>query len=178
VGGLVSIAALFLSARLHDVPLADAQAQCRSHLLLTHPDESLARVCMAYTALLEALLFREPNTPAAELIAATAKRSQGLDLAALLRKGRDDRDIVGRVFSSACYISDSWPDVLYLAYKYCDDPRSGLLANANAGGDNVHRGALLGVLFGLINGQEERDWFAELVDSADIAGECELLAQE
>ncbi len=126
---------------------------------------------MAYTALLEALLFREPTTPAGELIAATAQRSLGLDLEALLRKKRDDRDIIGRVFSSACYISDSWPSVLYLAYKYRDDPRAGLLANANVGGDNVHRGALLGVLFGLINGHEEQDWFAQLADSADIAGD-------
>lgn len=178
VGGLVSIAALFLSTRLHDVPLEDAQAQCRTHLLLTHPDESLARVCMAYTALLEALLFREPTAPAADLIAATAQRSLGLDLAALVRKGRDDRDIVGRVFSSACYISDSWPSVLYLVYKYRDDPRAGLLANANAGGDNVHRGALLGVLFGLLRGAEEQDWFAQLADSADIAREGAVLTQE
>ena len=178
VGGLVSIAALFLSTRLHDVPLEDAHAQCRTHLLLTHPDESLARVCMAYTALLEALLFREPTAPAADLIAATAQRSLGLDLAALVRKGRDDRDIVGRVFSSACYISDSWPSVLYLVYKYRDDPRAGLLANANAGGDNVHRGALLGVLFGLLRGAEEQDWFAQLADSADIAREGAVLTQE
>ena len=133
---------------------------------------------MAYTALLEALLFREPTAPAADLIAATAQRSLGLDLAALVRKGRDDRDIVGRVFSSACYISDSWPSVLYLVYKYRDDPRAGLLANANAGGDNVHRGALLGVLFGLLRGAEEQDWFAQLADSADIAREGAVLTQE
>lgn len=178
VGGLVSIAALFLTARLHGVSCEDAQAQCRTHLFLTHPDESLARVCSAYTGLLESLLFRDDTTPAMELIAATAQQSLGLDLAALLRKGRDDRDIIGRVFSSACYISDSWPSVLYLAYKYCDDPRAGLLANANVGGDNVHRGALLGVLFGLSQGQEERDWFAQLVDGAEIAQETDILTQE
>ena len=52
VGGLVSIAALLLSLRLHGVSLEEAQAQCRTHLLLTHPDDALARVCDAYTALL------------------------------------------------------------------------------------------------------------------------------
>ena len=67
---------------------------------------------------------------------------------------------------------------LALLSDYRSNYHQQLLANANAGGDNVHRGALLGALFGLINGQEEQDWFAELVDSADIAGEWELLAQE
>jgi len=177
VGGLVSIAALFLSARLHGVTLEDAQAQCRTHLFLTHPDDSLARVCAAYTGLLEALLLRAPDSAADTLLATTAQRSLGLDLPALLRKGRDDRDIVGRVFSSACYISDSWPAILYLAYKYRDDPRAGLLANANAGGDNVHRGAVLGVLFGLLHGREETDWFAQLTDSAAIAQECDILSR-
>jgi len=177
VGGLVSSAALFLSARLQGVALADAQAQCRTHLFLTHPDDTLARVCDAYTSLLEALLLRAPDSAADTLLAATAQRSLGLDLPALLRKGRDDRDIVGRVFSSACYISDSWPAILYLAYKYRDDPRAGLLANANVGGDNVHRGAVLGMLFGLLHGREEADWFAQLADSAAIAQEWDILSR-
>jgi len=175
VGGLVSIAALFLSARLHGASLEEAQAQCRMHLFLTHPDETLARVCAAYTSLLDALLLRAPDTAADTLLVATAQRSLGLDLRALLRKGRGDRDVVGRVFSSACYISDSWPSVLYLAYKYRDDPRAGLLANANAGGDNVHRGAVLGVLFGLLHAREEEDWFAQLSDSVGIAKECNIV---
>jgi ADP-ribosylglycohydrolase len=176
VGGLVSIAALLLSLRLHGVPLEETQAQCRTHLFLTHPDDSLARVCDAYTALLDALLLRAPDTAADALLAACAQRSLGLDLPALLRKGRGDRDVVGRLFSSACYISDSWPAILYLAYKYRDDPRAGLLANANVGGDNVHRGAVLGVLFGLLHAREEEDWFAQLTDSAAIAQECDILS--
>ena len=168
VGGLVSIAALFLPLRLRGASLDDAQAQCRAHVLLTHPDATLARVCDAYTGLLDALLYRTPETPADTLLAATAQRSLGLDLPALLRKGRGDRDVVGRLFSSACYISDSWPAVLYLAYKYRDEPRAGLLANANAGGDNVHRGALLGALFGLLHGRAEEDWFVQLRDREAI----------
>jgi len=164
VGGLVSTAALFLSARLRGVEAQQAQAQCRSHLLLTHPDAALARVCDAYTSLLEALLLRDDEAPADILLSTTAQRSLGLDLPALLRKGRGDADVVGRVFSSACYISDSWPALLYLAYKYRDDPRAGLLANANVGGDNAHRGAVLGVLFGLLHARAEEDWFSQLRD--------------
>jgi len=174
VGGLVSIAALFLVLRRHGATLDEAQASCRQHLFLSHPDESLARVCADYVALLDALLLRAPETAAGPLLQATARRSLRLDLAALVDKGRDDRDIVGRVFSSACYISDSWPAILYLAYKYRDQPRAGLLANANVGGDNVHRGAVLGVLFGLLHARAEDDWFERLHDGPAIARELRL----
>jgi len=50
----------------------------------------------------------------------------------------------GGRYSTACYITDSWPSILYLAYKYADDLQAALLANTNLGGDNVHRGAVLG----------------------------------
>ncbi len=174
VGGLVSIAALFLVLRRHGATLDEAQARCREHLFLSHPDESLAQVCADYVHLLDALLLRDPATDAGVLLQATARRSRRLDLAALVAKGRDDRDIVGRVFSSACYISDSWPAVLYLAFKYRDHPRAGLLANANVGGDNVHRGAVLGVLFGLLHARAEDDWFERLHDGPAIARELRL----
>ncbi len=41
--------------------------------------------------------------------------------------------------------------MLYLAYKYADDLKAGLFSNANLGGDNVHRGTVLGAILGLAN---------------------------
>ena len=38
--------------------------------------------------------------------------------------------------------------MLLLAFKYIDNPEAALIVNANLGGDNVHRGALLGALLG------------------------------
>jgi hypothetical protein len=38
--------------------------------------------------------------------------------------------------------------VLYLAARYNQDFEAALIANANAGGDNCHRGAVLGALLG------------------------------
>jgi len=38
--------------------------------------------------------------------------------------------------------------LLFIAYKYSDCTEKAILANANAGGENVARGALLGALFG------------------------------
>jgi len=59
---------------------------------------------------------------------------------------------VGRRLSTACYVEDSVPSVLYLALKYHNRPEQGLVANTNLGGDNVHRGAVLGALLGAENG--------------------------
>jgi ADP-ribosylglycohydrolase len=52
------------------------------------------------------------------------------------------------MYSPACYIEDSFPSVLYLAARYNQDFEAALIANANAGGDNCHRGAVLGALLG------------------------------
>lgn len=174
IGGLVSIAPLVISERLAGTALERVQELARAHLLLTHPDETLARVCAAYVGLIDALLFREHSTSVASLLLECGRRAR-MDLSALLGKSRDDRDIVGRMFSSACYISDSWPSVLYFAYKYRADMHGGLLANANVGGDNAHRGAVLGVLLGLMQSSASVEGFAQLQDSPKLQIEIDRL---
>jgi ADP-ribosylglycohydrolase len=49
---------------------------------------------------------------------------------------------------SACYIEHSFPSVLYLAARYEDEVDSALVANTQVGGNNCHRGALLGAVLG------------------------------
>lgn len=61
-----------------------------------------------------------------------------------------DEQVVGACLSTACYLPDS--AVLYLALKYHDRPEDGLVANTNLGGENVHRGSVLGCLLGAENG--------------------------
>ncbi len=174
IGGLVGIAPLVFALRIKDFPLAQVQVIVREHLLLTHPDESLARVCASYVALLDALLFRDSSADVAAIMQDCGRRA-GIDLAALQAKGRGDRDIVGRMFSSACYISDSWPSVLYLAYKYRGQTMTGLTANTNVGGDNVHRGAVLGVILGLLQDGPELDEFDALTDAKQLQSEIQAL---
>lgn len=65
-----------------------------------------------------------------------------------------DDVVVGRHLSTACYVEDALPAVLYLAWKYARNPEEGLIVNAHLGGDNAHRGALLGALFGADGGCE------------------------
>lgn len=61
---------------------------------------------------------------------------------------------MGRLYSTACYLEDALPGTFYLALRSADDPEEALVANAMAGGDNCHRGAVLGALLGLAGGPE------------------------
>ncbi len=65
-----------------------------------------------------------------------------------------DQKVIGMHLSTACYVEESVPSVLYLALKYHDEPKQGLISNTNLGGDNVYRGAVLGSLLGAANGLE------------------------
>ncbi len=152
VGGLVTIAPIAIAGLLRGESLPKIQSTCREHLWLTHPDEKLAKICADYVALIAALLFRDQATPAKNIIADHAKKSIGIDVENLVAKAKDDNEIVGGKFSKACYIDDSWPSLLYLAYKYNHTPEKALLANTNLGGENCHRGSVLGVLMGLSTG--------------------------
>ncbi len=174
VGGLVTLGPLALLCLLRGKDLAQVQATCRAHLNLTHPSEELATVSDFYVELLQRLLFRETESPL-ELIADIAKRSAGLKLPELIAKNRSDFEIVGGVFTSACYISGSWPSVLYFAYKYASEPKTGLLANTNVGGDNVHRGSVLGLILGLVNGAALDELFGQLTETAAIDQEITLV---
>lgn len=171
VGGLVTVAPIALRLLVSEgAPLDAVQAVCRRHVSLTHPDQNLLAVVDRYVALIDSLLALGdgPIVEKRRAIAAVARQSLGLDLESL--STRPDSEVCGGMFSTACYITDSWPSVLFLAHKYAGKPVGGLLANANLGGDTCHRGAVLGVLLGLISGtdSEAEKLFAQLKDSAKI----------
>ena len=63
-----------------------------------------------------------------------------------------DEWVVGRHFSSACYMEHSIPATLFLAFKYAKNPEQGMIANTMCGGDNAGRGSVLGALFGAESG--------------------------
>lgn len=168
IGGLVSIAAIYLAGRLAGQSIDALQQQCVDHLYLTHPDEVLAGVCVHYTALLESLLTRDDSTSVRELLVATSTLSANFRVAELAAKAKDDREVIGGLFSSACYIDGAWPGLLYLAYKYVDQPEAALLANANLGGDNCHRGAVLGILLGVANAVSVDTLYNDLLDREQI----------
>lgn len=175
IGALVTIAPLVFSERLKGASGSDIQIACRAHLALTHPDEALMQVCDHYVRLLFALMDGPDDAGVRALLLEVSKGSTSLDLAGLLKRNLPDHQVVGHMFSRACYISDSWPVVLYLAYKYQNDPWQALQVNTNLGGDNVHRGMVLGVLLGLQTDTVATSWFEQLADHNVIGQEINAL---
>ena len=174
-GGLVMLAPIAIAAFLNGKTLESVQEVCRLHLFLTHPDDFLARIGDAYVKLLGDLLFRETGEAPRQLIADAARQSPGIDLSRLASKASADSDVIGGRYSTACYISDSWPGILYLAYQYAEDPKAALLANTNLGGDNVHRGSVLGGILGLATGRTVDEFFNQLKDRRAIDEEISAL---
>jgi hypothetical protein len=65
---------------------------------------------------------------------------------------------VGRAVTGTCFIQDAWPSVLFMACKFnSGDPATALLANTNVGGENCHRGVVLGSLLGLTPAAQAHD---------------------
>lgn len=87
----------------------------------------------------------------------------------------DPPSIVGGRLATACYPEHGLPLMLYLARRQLFDYRASVLANANMGGDNVHRGMLLGLLLGAVNRPPE-ELVQGLVDVAELDKEIEAFA--
>ncbi len=98
-----------------------------------------------------------------------------LDLDYLLKHHSED-DVLGSVFTTGCYTEHSLPVLMYLLYKNRFDFRASVLSNANAGGDNVHRGIILGMLAGAANDEIPQDLKEGLADYKNIKEEIDSFA--
>jgi len=63
-----------------------------------------------------------------------------------------DRKVVGTAISPACYLPDALTGSLYFSWKYSDDFSLAILSNAKAGGDNCHRGVVVGSMVAMQTG--------------------------
>ncbi|ASJ73042.1 ADP-ribosylglycohydrolase family protein [Granulosicoccus antarcticus] len=167
MGALVSVAPLAL-ALLATHPLSSVQQQCRAHVWLTHPDDLLMQVIDSYVALMAHLLERQEGTSCRQALIDAAAIIPGTRLQTLIDQPRGDAYVVGRTYSLACYITDSWPSVCYLAAKYHDDPRKALLINTNLGGENAHRGSVLGTVTGLVAGSVDSELYESLAEHDEL----------
>ncbi len=149
IGGLVGLAPVILgTAAQHGVDQAVTAAL--THMRLTHVSQPLEVFATAYAQLLAGLVFSPPTDMVAWLQSHASPLGKGLS--ALLAKAPGSSvsvtQVIGAMYSPACYIEDSFPSVLYLAARYSQDFEAALIGNTNAGGDNCHRGAVLGALLG------------------------------
>ncbi|MBS0656875.1 MAG: ADP-ribosylglycohydrolase family protein [Verrucomicrobia bacterium] len=145
IGGLAHVGVL---CAWFGVDTAAALAAVREHLSLTHRHAELARAGEALARILGDVLR------GADLRRAIfAHASEWFSARKAERWSREpDEVVIGQRVSSACYIEDAFPASLYLAWKYAADFEAGLIANTNLGGDNCHRGAVLGALLGAAAG--------------------------
>nr|XP_022286115.1 uncharacterized protein LOC111099060 isoform X1 [Crassostrea virginica] len=142
---------------------------------LTHPEPGLVSFIDIYARLLHGVLNGHPlqqeamKTLSNAQLGGQLKREivlKLLDMANGAPKGSEQRlrvyqSATGRL-GSACYIEGAMSSMLFLALEFADDVNAGLLANANCGGENCHRGAALGALLGAAAGHRGNELTPEL----------------
>ena len=176
IGGLVGLAPVVLAIAAQGDAQQAVEASLRQ-LRLTHQSKPLEAFAAAYGRLLAQLVFSPPQSLGPLLQSQAPGLGKGLS--ALLGQAPDHKDaatrVVGGLYSPACYIEDSFPSVLYLAARYANDFEAALVANTNAGGDNCHRGAVLGALLGAWLGFEAIPlrWRQGLLAGAAVAQEVD-----
>jgi len=150
IGGLIGIAPIVTFYR--DDP-EKAKHAALEHLKLTHFGKNMEQSALFFAELLLELF---EGIPLKEALVTAIARQRNPFVAYPFLKWLDEADdfVVGRRFSTACYVEDSVPSIIYLALKYHNNPEKGLIANTNLGGDNAYRGAVLGALLGAANGIE------------------------
>jgi len=150
IGGLVGLVPIVVFYRHSDSRAREAAIE---HLSLTHLGQKMAAAAEVLAHLLVEVFSGKPLR---EVLRQQIRDQKNLLYGFPYLQWLDEPDeaVVGRRLSTACYVEDSVPSVLYLALKYHNRPERGLVANTNLGGDNVHRGAVLGALLGAANGLE------------------------
>jgi ADP-ribosylglycohydrolase len=86
---------------------------------------------------------------------------------------RTEEEVIRTVFATACYPEHGLPLLLYLALKHDFDMEDCLLANANAGGDSVHRGMILGLIAGAASETVPEHLIRGLAASRELEKEIE-----
>jgi ADP-ribosylglycohydrolase len=142
-----------------------ARAAAQAHLSLTHPGPRMAAAADLIMDLMLPVIAGAPLRQAIlEAIDAQKTPLVGHPFRKWLKL--PDETVVGRYLSTACYVEDAIPAVVYLALKYHADPEEMLVVNTNLGGDNAGRGAILGALAGAAGGIEAfpSSWIRGLVE--------------
>ena len=176
IGGLVSLPPVIF-ATVGKGDRAAVDTALLTQLRLTHRSSKLERYALAFGQLLVGLL-QDPVPRLAPLACATAERlgfPAGTVIERIQHNLQSDLDVIGRLLSPACYIDQSLPAVLYLAARYADDFEAALIANTHVGGDNCHRGAVLGAILGAALGFRaipER-WIRGLQARAELEAEID-----
>jgi ADP-ribosylglycohydrolase len=167
IGSLATLTPLILFYhRDHDLLLK----KVRQHLALTHKGETAARAGELFAETihyliqgvdLEHALFEDIGRNHYQILASPFRR---------WIENHSDEEVVGKLVSNACYLEDALPATYYLALRYTDNFEQGMISNTHLGGDNCHRGVVLGAILGAAGGCENipGDWVGGLVNQANL----------
>lgn len=159
IGALASVPALI--AALDTLQEGDPETEeriVREHVALTHRNRHADAAALALARMIQAT---STGTPLRTSIAEHG--SHWIGPARLERIGTvPDREVVGHLYSPACYLPDSFTAALCLAWRYADDFSGGIIANARCGGDSCHRGAVVGSLLGAASPELPEHWLSGL----------------
>jgi ADP-ribosylglycohydrolase len=148
VGGLVG---LFPVLAYYDDDPDTGIACALERMRLTHPGPRMEEAAVVLIEVYR--LLREGFTPAAAADAVIARQGSPLlagEWSQWLKQPA--RTVLNRRIGTVCYNESAVPAVLYLLLRHGDEPETALIENTMAGGDNVHRGAVLGALLGYAHG--------------------------
>lgn len=152
IGGLAGVAGIAVAYR---GDLAEARRRAVEHVALTHAGRLVREATEAYVEILVNVLHGADLVGEIRRVTTDERRFPAWLCAHPLESWQRlaDETVVGQQLSPACYLEDSFPAVLYLAWKYSSDFERALVVNTNLGGDNCHRGGVLGALLGAAAGE-------------------------
>ena len=150
IGGLLGIVPLVAYYAGEQIK---ARENALAHLALTHPGPKMeTAAALIIDILLKVFAGYALEDVIVEKVAAQENPFLGHPFKKFLTE--PDQIVIGRRLSTACYVEDAVPAVIYLALKYHHDPEKALIVNTNLGGDNAGRGAVLGALLGAAHGAQ------------------------
>ena len=153
IGGLAHVPALVAGLGPRH---PDLRRIVRLHVALTHRDDEVLAAADALARIL--IRVTRDDRPDADRDLRTAILDEAGDWVSAAKAAAwdaraaagpppcPDRAVVGSVLSPACYIEEAFPAALFLAWRHAGDFAAGTRANALCGGDNCHRGAVVGSL--------------------------------
>jgi ADP-ribosylglycohydrolase len=155
IGGLAHVPVL---AAWYAGNEAAALEAVREHVRVTHQGELVETAARDLTKMLVAILNGGDVRESIEKFGNGWVGRRKLETWA----ARADEEVVGSILSPACYLQDSFPASLFLAWKYANSLESALVANTNLGGDNCHRGIVVGALLGASGAPIPERWAKNL----------------
>ena len=156
IGGLAHVP--ILAAWYADEESA-ALAAVREHVRVTHRGELIETAARDLTKMLIAILNGSGIRESIEKFGNGWIGRRKLEAWA----EKSDEEVIGSILSPACYLEDSFPASLFLAWKYSNNLEAALIANTNLGGDNCHRGIVIGALVGASGAAAPQQWVNNLI---------------